>query len=90
MAREQLTPNEEKFVLSESQFVNGRLHHKQEVAKAMANDHRYLVNEKAKLYIEFFKTLAENEERMLYDARNEYACKCARVMIDALKEHQLI
>lgn len=90
MAIEQLTPDEEKFILSESQFVNGRLHHKKAVAMEMARDHRYLINEKAKLYIEFFKMLAKNEKRMFYDARNEYACKCARVMIDALKEHKLL
>lgn len=84
MEHKELFDEEKKFVDVESDFVNGRLHHKKEVAEALASDHRYLVGQKGLLYIEFFRVLANNYENGLYDDRNEYVCKCAKVMIDAL------
>lgn len=87
---EKLSEREQEFVRTESDFVNGGLSHKREVAKAMANDHRYLVGQKAELYIEFLKELAKFERKGWYDPRNEHACKCARVAIDALIEAELL
>lgn len=87
---EKLSEREQEFVRTESNFVNGSLSHKREVAAAMAQDHRYLVGQKAELYIEFLKELAKRERKGLYDPRNEWACKCARVAIDALIEADLL
>lgn len=81
-----LTENEQEFVKQESDFINGRLHHTKEVAQAMARDHRYLVEQRFKLFLEYFKELAKNYRTGFFDPRNEWACKCARVAIDALIE----
>lgn len=85
-----LYEREVEFVETESSFINGRLSHVKEVAQAMAQDHRYLVQERFKLMLEYWKELAKNERKGRYDARNEWACKCARVAIDALIESELL
>ncbi len=87
--RAKLNDDEIEFVEKESRFINGRLLHTKEVARAMAQDHRYLVQERAKLFIEYLRELAANERKGFYDPRNEWACKCARVAIDALVEKGL-
>lgn len=61
-----------------------------EVAQYMANDHRYLQGEFFKLCEFFIAILANNYEKGIYDGRNEYACKCAKTMIDALCEQKLL
>lgn len=85
-----LYEREVEFVETESRFINGGLSHTKEVAQAMAQDHRYLVQERFKLMVEYFKELAKNERKGHYDPRNEWACKCARVAIDALVESDLL
>ena len=87
---EQLSEREQEFVHTESNFINGGLYHKKGVAQAMAKDHRYLVQQRADLCIEYLKLLARNERLGWYDGRNEHACKCARVAIDALVAAGLI
>ena len=82
--KDELNEREQEFVKKESDFINGGLSHKKAVAEAMANDHRYLVGQKADLYIEFLKVLAKYERKGFYDPRDEHQCKCARVAIDAL------
>ena len=88
--KDRLYEREVEFVKTESDFINGRLSHPKEVAQAMAQDHRYLVQERFKLMVEYFKELARNERKGRYDPRNEWACKCARVAIDALVEAELL
>lgn len=88
--KEKLYEREIEFVEQESSFINGKLSHTKEVAQAMAQDHRYLVQERFKLMLEYFKELAKNERKGFYDPRNEWACKCARVAIDALIESKLL
>lgn len=88
--KNKLYDREVEFVETESRFINGRLSHVKEVAQAMAQDHRYLVGQKAQLYIEFLKQLAIYHRKGRYDPRNEWACKCARVAIDALIEAELL
>jgi len=88
--KEKLYEREIEFVEQESSFINGKLSHTKEVAQAMAQDHRYLVQERFKLMLEYFKELAKNERKGFYDPRNEWACKCARVAIDALIESELL
>lgn len=85
-----LSEREQEFVRTESDFINGGLYHKKDVAQAMANDHRYLVGQKGELAIEFLKVLARYERKGWYDPRNEWACKCARVAIDALVKADLL
>jgi len=68
-----------------SDFVNraGR-HDADELAKEMACDHRTLVQLKATVFFKFFRILAEDFDAGRFDARNEEACKRARIVIDAL------
>jgi len=81
-----LYEREVEFVETESRFINGGLGHTKEVAQAMAQDHRYLVQERFKLMLEYWKELAKNYRKGRYDPRNEWACRCAGVAIDALIE----
>lgn len=55
----------------------------------MANDHRYLINEKASLFVQFMAELAIAYHKGYYDGRNEWACKCAAAMIETLIEKEL-
>ena len=87
---EQLTEREQEFVDAETRFINGGLYHKKAVAKAMAQDHRYLLEQKGELYIEFLKEMARYEHKGLYDPRDEWVCKCDRVAIDALVKADLL
>ena len=87
---EQLTEREQEFVDAETSFINGGLYHKKAVAKAMAQDHRYLLEQKGQLYIEFLKEMARYERKGWYDPRDEWVCKCARVAIDALVKADLL
>ena len=84
--KDKLYEREVEFVKTESDFINGGLSHKKEVAQAMAQDHRYLVQERFVLTLEYWKTLAKNYHKGWYDARNEWACKCASIAIKALEE----
>ena len=52
----------------------------------LSTDHRTLQSTFAKCAMSFFGCLAENYSNGFYDGRNEYECRCARVMIDALTE----
>ena len=83
---QQMSEREQEFVQTESRFVNRSLYNKKAVAEAMANDHRYLVGQKGELAIEFLAVLARYYTKGYYDPRNEYACRAARVAIDALKD----
>ena len=88
--KEQLTEHEQEFVDAETRFINGWLYHKKAVAEAMAQDHRYLLGQKTELYIEFLKAMSKYERKGLYDARDEWACKAARVAVDALVKAELL
>lgn len=85
-----LTESEQQFVKTESDFINGGLYHKRDVARAMARDHRYLVGQRGELAIEYLKVLAMYQRKGWYDPRDEWACKCARVAIDALIKADLL
>ena len=73
------------FVRQFSDFVNGKCISKQDTAKLMANDHRYLQNEMFKIFLEYIKILADNFDKKRFDPRNQYACTAAKHMIDGLK-----
>lgn len=74
----ELTEREQEFVKTESNFINGALYHKRDVARAMARDHRYLVGQRGELCIEYLKVLAMYERKGWYDPRDEWACKWTR------------
>ena len=78
--------NDEVFVRFFSNFVNGSMRSKQNVAEKMSLEHRYLQNEMFMVCMAYITKLAENCERGYYDGRNEYACKTAQKIIDHLNE----
>lgn len=84
-----LSENDARFASVMSDFVNGSMSSQKKTAKAMASDHRYLLSLKARLFIQFMFELAVAYNRGRYDARNEYACHSAAVMIEALIEKDL-
>ena len=71
----QLSENDKRFADEFSNYVNGKMASPRKVGKALADDHRYLVNEKAKLMFYFMEQLAENWHKGRYDQRNEWACR---------------
>ena len=73
----QLSENDKRFADEFSNYVNGKMASPRKVGKALADDHRYLVNEKAKLMFYFMEQLAENWHKGRYDQRNEWACRLA-------------
>ena len=78
--------NDNVFVRFFSDFVNGKMNSKSEVAKLMCNEHRYLQDEMFKVCMAYIKQLGENFENGRYDGRNKYACETANKIIDNLKE----
>lgn len=78
--------NDEVFVRFFSNFVNGSMRSKENVAEKMSLEHRYLQSEMFKVCMEYIVKLAENCKRGYYDGRNEYACKTAKIIIDHLNE----
>lgn len=85
----QLSENDRRFADEFSAFVNGKMGSSQKVGRALAVDHRYLVNQKAKVMFCFMEQLAENWHRGKYDLRNEWACRLAAEAIDHLAESGL-
>lgn len=85
----QLTENDKCFADEFSDYVNGRMSSPRKVGKTLADDHRYLVNEKAKMLFYFMEQLAENWHKGRYDQRNEWACRLAAEAIDHLAENKL-
>ena len=85
----QLSENDKRFADEFSNYVNGKMASPRKVGKALADDHRYLVNEKAKLMFYFMEQLAENWHKGRYDQLNEWACRLAAEAIDHLAENDL-
>jgi hypothetical protein len=72
-----------------SEMVNKSSFNPIEVGVELTTDHRYLVNEEFKTFLHFTGQLSRNFEKGKFDDRNEFACKCAKVMVDALKQADL-
>lgn len=72
-----------------SDIVNSTLFSPMEVGVQLANEHRYLVNEMFKMFLHFSGKLAMDYEKGFYDGRNEFACKCSKIIVDALKDNDL-
>lgn len=85
----QLAENDKQFADVFSEYVNGKMASPRNTGRALADDHRYLVNEKAKLMFSFMEQLAENWHKGRYDRRNEWACRLAAEAIGHLSENGL-
>ena len=72
-----------------SDIVNNTLFNPIEVGVELSTDHRYLVQEMFKTFLHFSGQLARNYNKGFFDGRNEYACKCANVIVEALKKEEL-
>ena len=72
-----------------SNLVNNTLFNPMRVGVELSNDHRYLVNEEFKMFLHFVGQLSRNYDKGNYDDRNAYACKCAKIIVDALENAQL-
>lgn len=72
-----------------SDLINSTLFSPLETGVELTTDHRYLVNEAFKMFLHFAGQLSRNHENGNYDDRNEFACRCSKVMIKALEEADL-
>lgn len=72
-----------------SEMVNKTSFEPLQVGIELSTDHRYLQNEEFKTFLHFAGQLARNHEKGLFDGRNEFACKCAHKMIEALEKEGL-
>ena len=82
-----LSEKEQAFVEGFSRFVNGQMGAAAKVGDALANDHRYLVNEKGKVVFAFLERLADDYQKGHYDQRDEWACRLAAETIEHLVEN---
>ena len=69
-----------------SELINDCSYDSREVGCELSTDHRYLQSEFGKTAIQFLGCLAENYDRGYYDDRNEFVCKCAKIMMSALQD----
>ena len=76
--------NDNVFVRQFSSFVNGKCGNKENVAELMSREHRYLQSEMFFVCLAYIRKMAENYDNDCYDLRNEYACRTAKQMIEAL------
>lgn len=84
----ELTENEKTFVKQFSDFVNGKMCSAERVGRELAKDHRYLVNQKAKIIMYFLMQLAKDYEEGHYDERNKWACRFAYYFIKTNSENE--
>ncbi|MBO5948225.1 sulfide:quinone reductase [bacterium] len=59
------------------------------VGVELSTDHRYLQQEMFKSCLAFVACLANNYRKGYYDGRNEFACKCADIMMAQLENSDL-
>ena len=57
-------------------------------AEMMVQDHRTLVQAKMGLCLKFMELLVQQYDQGYYDGRNEYACKIAKRICDAVPEFE--
>ncbi len=76
--------NDNVFVRQFRSFVNCKCYNKNNVAELMSREHRYLQSEMFFVCMAYIRKMAENYDNGNYDLRNEYACRTAKQMIEAL------
>ena len=69
-----------------SKLINDCSYFPRDVGCELSTDHRYLQSEFGRTAIQFLGCLAENYDKGFYDGRNEYECRCAKIMISALQD----
>ena len=84
-----LSENEKAFIECFSRFVNGQMGSAAKVGNALADDHRYLINEKGKVVFAFLERLANDYQKGRYDQRNEWVCRLAAETIEHLVENRM-
>lgn len=89
MADSIISENDKQFADEFSRFVNGKMRSAKKTGIELANDHRYLVQEKFKVAMYFIEQLADNYKKGYYDPRDEWACKLAAATIEHLSEKEL-
>ncbi len=89
MELHRLSENEQAFVECFSQFVNGQMGSAAKVGNALADDHRYLINEKGKVVFAFLERLANDYQKGRYDQRDEWVCRLAAEAIEHLVENRM-
>lgn len=72
-----------------SNFVNSGVHDKKAFAQAVTSDHRYLQQEMFNSMLKCIEGWSEASDSGQYDARNEFACKASKVMIEAVNKMYL-
>lgn len=65
MELHRLSENEQAFVECFSRFVNGQMGSAAKVGNALADDHRYLINEKGKVVFAFLERLANDYQKVV-------------------------
>ncbi|KKB45491.1 MAG: sulfide:quinone reductase [Bacteroides sp.] len=86
---DKINDRDREFALEFSRFVNDGMCSAHRTGAELANDHRYLVNEKFKVVMGFIEQLAKDFKQGHYDPRDEWACKWASEMIESLEEKEL-
>lgn len=89
MELHRLSENEQAFVECFSRFVNGQMGSAAKVGNALADDHRYLINEKGKVVFAFLERLANDYQKGRYDQRDEWVCRLAAEAIEHLVENRM-
>ncbi|AYP68165.1 hypothetical protein PQE75_gp033 [Bacillus phage vB_BcoS-136] len=79
----------EEMAIEFSDFVNVSTNDKQEFANQVTNEHRYLQQEMFNAMMKCIENWAYAHDNGFYDARNEYAVKASKAMIEGLKEKGL-
>ena len=84
-----ISENDQEFADVFSRFVNGKMGSALRVGEKLADDHRFLVNEKFKVVMAFIDKLSFCYGKGHYDLRDEWACKLAASIMEHLEEHEL-
>ena len=84
-----LSENEKAVVECFSRFVNGQMGSAAKVGNALADDHRYLINEKGKVVFAFLERLANDYQKGRYDHRYDLLCRLAAETIEHLEENRM-
>lgn len=84
MENNRINEKDRAFAEAFSQFVNGKMTSASLTGQMLANDHRYLVNEKFKVVMAFIEELAVCYHKRQYDQRNEWACHLAAEIMQCL------
>ena len=86
---DKINDRDREFALEFSRFVNDGMCSAHRTGAELANDHRYLVNEKFEVVMGFIEQLAKDFKQGHYDPRDEWACKLASAAIESLELQRL-